>query len=57
MENGSKITVTFRLDRKIHEAIGKWQNRQTVKPTKTAVFETALRQFLGIKEPEEKGKR
>jgi hypothetical protein len=41
-----KIAVTYSIDREILQEFQAWLDRQPIKPSKTAVVEVALREFL-----------
>lgn len=45
-----KTMTTLALDPALLERIKAWMDRQDVPPSKTAVFETALREFLEKRE-------
>lgn len=45
--------VSYALDPKLLDRLDKWRKAQDVPPTKTAIFETALREFLERREKKE----
>jgi len=51
-----KIAVTYSIDREILQEFQAWLDRQPIKPSKTAVVEVALREFLQ-RQKKTKGRR
>jgi len=46
MQKRDKRPVTYSLDADLLDEFEKWVEKQSPKPSKTAVVETALREFL-----------
>ena len=51
---GKKPVLTARVDAKLLAQLDRWLAKQDVPPTRTAVVEAALREFLDRREASEK---
>jgi hypothetical protein len=49
-----KVAVTYTIDQNVLQKFHTWLDRQSIKPSKTAVVEAALREFLERQEIKER---